>query len=104
MALKLVRQAFFCKPSLLLNKYIGLFSAQEYEMNTWYYDLEDLTFKTHFIHLAPEVIDALIDANSNINRQQPKSLQTSTTLAGVSTLDYFTFTMPNQLLVRIRDR
>ncbi len=64
--------------------YSFLFLAQEYEMNTWYYHIEDLTFETKFIQLTPEIIDALINASSYGSRNKPDSTSTSSVLESVS--------------------
>lgn len=57
--------------------------AQEYEMNTWYYDIEDLTFETKFLQLTPEIIDALINASSYRSQKQD-STSISNVLESVS--------------------
>jgi hypothetical protein len=54
--------------------------AQEYEMNTWYYDIEDLTFPTTFIQLTPEIIGASINASSYNTRRKTEPTSTSNVL------------------------
>lgn len=49
-------------------------------MNTWYYDIEDLTFPTTFIPLTPEIIDALINASSYNNRRKTEPATSNTSV------------------------